>query len=173
MKPYFITESLEKRHLPSFEVEPIKYSFIPNMDIRNDDFYYPDMKNMEEICKSKRIIIIGHDLDEYGELIASILYYSFLRKGVSKDRLIRMPLTDNGIGYIGRFYNESEMLKLKDYFILETLFMKKFKTFGFKKILILKHLTELAGNKEHKVVNLNPNGTNSITHITKILINEE
>ena len=122
-KPLFITESSKECHLPNFDVEVLAFVFIPNVNIKSDEFYYPTIANMQEICESDRIIILAHDCDEKGQLMSSLLYYSFLNMGVDNKRLIRMPLTGQGIGYIGSFYTEAEMKKLKDYYILERLFM--------------------------------------------------
>lgn len=169
--PLFFTESLEKSHLPTFEVEAVKYNFIPNVNIEKDCFFYPQWEGMEEAIKNNRTIIFSHDADEQGNLLSSLLYYSFIQKGAKEENMIRMPLTLNGIGYVSNFYSPEEINKLKDYYILERVFMLKNKTFGFKKIRGLRHLFYLS-DKKHSVKNLNMNGTNTITEITREILGE-
>ena len=175
MIPLFITESLKECHLPNFEVEAMEYTFVPNVDIKNDDFHYPKIKNIFDICIDNRIIILAHDCDEQGQLMASLIYHSFLKLGVSDDKLIRMPLTDKGIGYVGNFYSMEELTKLKNYYILERLYINKTKGVGFKKSMILKHLFKLSRKapRTHLVQNKNKNGTNTVTYITKKLLGEQ
>jgi len=172
MIPIFFTESDEEKHLPNFDVEVIPITFVVNVDISQDDFHYPNIEGMLEMCNSDRILIFAHDCDSQGELLSSLLYHSFLKKGVSKDRMIRMPLTDDGIGYIGTFYSKEELAKLKTFYILERLYMNKYKSIGFKKSIMMKHLFYLSENENHKVQNINPHGTNTVTEITKILLGE-
>lgn len=170
--PIFFTESLENSHLPSFEVEARKLIFIVDVDIKKNEFRNPCIKDMNELVNNSRILILGHDLDEQGQIMASIVFHMFMDAGVAKERIIRMPLTEKGIGLITTCYSEEEMRVLKNYYFIQRLYLSNGGHYGIRKMLMLKHLFKLSNMPNHRVVNQNPNGTNSVTYVTKELLGE-
>ena len=172
--PIFFTESQEQGHLPeSFDVEVIKFTFIPNVDTRSDRFHIPHYEMMKKLALSQRIMIFGHDADEYGQLIASIMYHIFKEMGVRDELMIRMPLTEKGIGMVSTFYSRKELDGFKSFYALDRLFMNSHRGLGIRKALMLRHLYHTSALPLHRVSNLNPNGTNTVTYVTKILLKEE
>ena len=183
MKPLFFSESAEKGHMPPFPVEPVVFTWPVNVNIKERRFSrieklgqmtYRDL--LSEALTGRRIIF-GYDLDEQGQLMASVLYYQLVFDGVDKSQMARMPLTENGVAYVGSFYDAEQMKEALSYRILERVFMARLlkngvKAMGLRKAAALSILTSTV-ERGDRVQNLNPEGTSTVTYITKCLLGEQ
>ena len=130
-----------------------------------------------EEWQSKKIYL-GQDLDENGELMASLLYYHLLESGVPHDRLFRVPLIETGYDYLNigfsDFYPKEQLKEILNLDIEEQRMMLKHPRtlLGFRNLFALSHINTMIQNKTN-IVFRKSTGTNTATAITKIVIGED
>jgi len=185
-----IEETLKADFL-SFTFYPVSNSIIFTNDIHNIYLKYnkPVLYNLERVHNlityqysadivnyilslKKKYIFIGYDLDEMGELMASVLNYSLIANGFNEENIFRVPLCDFGydfteIGFSEFYSYEKTMEILKQKFLEKKLISLTGQ--GFKKNFILKEIFYLSQNEFEKL----NNHTNTLTYITKFLLNEK
>lgn len=158
-----------------FDIE-IKYNYPVVYNFKNISNHI-DISFSKDIISyilslKKKYIFISYDLDKMGELMAGILNYSLIANGFNAENIFRVPLCSFGydfteIGFSEFLSKDLILKKLKD-IQKEELLIKK-TGYGFKKNFILKEIL-LLREKEFKKLN---NKTNTLTYVTKYLINEK
>lgn len=123
-------------------------------------------------------LFIGFDLDIMGQLMASILFYMLLNRGIEENKILRLPLTDEGyitedeyyyIGF-GDFLGYKDMIaQLEAIRMEQRLIWKERVGYGFRKMEILRELTNL-NTKE--IPRLNKK-TNTFTYAVKMMMGEK
>ena len=121
---------------------------------------------------NKKYIFIGFDLDYMGELMASILNYMLIENGFNEENIFRVPLCDFGYDFseigFSEFYSYEKTMQILENIKTEQKLIK-LTNYGFKKNFILKELYFL-NQKEFEKLN---NNTNTLTYITKYLLDEK
>jgi hypothetical protein len=119
----------------------------------------------------KKHIFIGFDLDEMGELMASVLNYKLIANGFNPENIIRVPLTSFGYDFteigFSEFYSYDTLERILK-FIHKEKDLIRLTGQGFRKNFIIKELI-LLNDKEFERLNEN---TNTVTYVTKYLLNE-
>ncbi|QDD68210.1 hypothetical protein [Caminibacter pacificus] len=144
-----------------------------DISIKLKNIYYDDIVYFITKKYESSYIFIGYDLDEMGELMSSILFYKLIASGFDKEKIIRVPFCELGYQYdnfiFSEFIDKCHLEKYLEIIHKENKLIKK-TGFGFRKN---ETIDILLNKKPDSVENLNPNGTNTITYITKFLKGEK
>ena len=122
----------------------------------------------------KKYIFIGFDLDETGELMASVLNYALIKNGFNAENIFRMPLCDFGYDFteigLSEFYSYDKTMEILKFIQREQKLISVTGQ-GFRKNFILKELLyKITPKTEFQKLN---NYTNTLTYVTKFILNEK
>lgn len=123
----------------------------------------------------KATIVVGHDVDDKGEAMASCMKQSLLEAGIPEQDIKRIPLTSNGYIEVKKFIDTSGY---KEFIHIDQEFRKVLAKAGIKKnvgIIKAVALASVLKNKGKRLKidqedGINIQGTSSVTFVTRDLL---
>jgi len=126
--------------------------------------------------KNDGIVFLGQDADFSGQLMASLLFYHLVDRGIEPYRVLRVPLLEAGYDYINigfaedGYYTRNQLNIILNFMRLEQIMMHQFGTkLGFRNMEALRVLYE----EKPSVLKRLSKGTSTATYVTKFLLGEE
>jgi len=154
------------------------------------DIYQGDIIELIKDFRLKNkegIIYLGQDSDTMGHIMASILYYHLIERGVPKEKIVRQPLTAYGYKYNQKdgqyeeyvYKADGEFIPYEKLLEILSLDQKEQRVMhtgnpirmGFRNLFSLEHIYNRSREYMPEVMRLS-GGTSNATYITKWAIEE-
>ncbi len=120
------------------------------------------------------LVFLGQDADSAGQLMASLIYWNLIDRGIEPRRVLRVPLMEMGydglnIGFTTSIYPKLQLSTILEAIRLEQVMMHQYGTkLGYRNLLALKAVQE---NKDKEIERIST-GTSTATYLTKYALGE-
>jgi hypothetical protein len=124
--------------------------------------------------KETGLVFLGQDADAAGQLMASLIFWHLVDRGIEPRRILRTPLMDvqkdgTTIGFTTSIYSKLQLCNILEAIRLEQVMMHQFGTkLGYRNLLALKAVEEYRGKKIKRL----SQGTSTATYLTKYALGE-
>lgn len=120
------------------------------------------------------LVFLGQDADAAGQLMASLIYWHLIDRGIEPRRILRVPLMEMGydglnIGFTTSIYPKLQLSAILEAIRLEQVMMHQYGTkLGYRNLLSLKAVKE---NRDRDIDRISV-GTSTATYLTKYALGE-